>query len=51
MNFGLQNGKKLNFSKIYGENFFIFKSKSSLFTSFFIFSTISQILKTKFDVF
>ena len=32
------------------ELFFIFGTKSSLSTSVFIFSTISQILKTKFHV-
>ena len=30
--------------------FFIFETKSSLSTSVFIFSTVSQILKTKFHV-
>ena len=35
----------------YIEIFFFIKTKSSLYTFIFIFSTISQILKTKFDTF
>ena len=49
----VKNGwlRACNFRKIYRNIFFfIIKTESSLFTSVFIFSTISQILKTKFDV-
>ena len=38
----------IHFAEI--ELFFIFETKSSLYTSVFIFSTISQILEKKFDV-
>ena len=48
--FGLDNKKQfpIYFPKI--ELFFIFETKSSLSTPIFIFSTIPQSLKTKFDV-
>ena len=49
--FGLINRKKFNSSKIYGEHFFIIKTKSSLTTSAFIFATISQIKKKNFMYF
>ena len=38
--FYFEKWKNCNFSKIYGEKFFICKSKSSLFTSVFVFFTI-----------
>ena len=42
--------KKFNFSEYFGNFFFIIKTKSSLSTSVFIFSTISQILETTFNI-
>ena len=51
LTFSIKRTKKFNFSKIYPEHFSITKTKNSLSTSVFIFSTISQILKIKFYVF
>ena len=46
-----QKWKKVKFHKIFWNFFSITKTKSSLFKSVFIFSTMSQISKTKFHVF
>ena len=47
----IENEKKFNLKKIYWKIFFIIKTQISLSTSVFIYSTISEILKTKFYVF
>ena len=46
--FNIEKNNSIYFAKI--ELFFIFETKSSLFTSVSISYTIFQILKTKFDV-
>ena len=48
--FDFDSEKKFNFRKVNQKIFFIIKTKSSLSTSVFIFSTISQNLQTNFHV-
>ena len=49
--FGFENEKSSILAKNISEFFFIIKAKTSLSTSVFILSTISQCLKTKFYIF